>query len=172
MKLVDEYLTQQGVLDYWISTFVHPEMTRSVRPCRPMPPGTRIMVSRNQIDPVPTEIEGTIMLSVMELPPRGGDEYVPVTKSEPIAFIGGNTCIYRGRFEVPLAAAMSHAVRSSHFLRVKTLDEAIAEGREAVRLGPAIRVQIWLSALHLLVDPRFQNAEVSAQREAGRLKIK
>jgi hypothetical protein len=32
MKLVDEYLTQQGVRDCWISTFVHPEMIRSVQP--------------------------------------------------------------------------------------------------------------------------------------------
>jgi Flp pilus assembly protein TadD len=150
------------------------------------------MVSRNEIDPVPTVIEGTVVLSVMELPPRGGDEYVPITKSEPIAFIGGTTYIYRGRFKVPLAAAMSHAVRSTHFLRVKNLDDAVAEGREAVRLGPGDpRTHLALGVALARVgqkeeaipeletafrqakaDPRFRNAEVAAQRELGRLKIK
>ena len=91
MKLVNEYLNREGVRDCWVAAFVHPEMIRSVQPCRPMPSGIRIMVSRNLIDPVPPIIEGTIVLSVIEIPPRGGDEYVPITKSEPIALIGGNT---------------------------------------------------------------------------------
>jgi hypothetical protein len=190
MKLVSEYLAREGVQDCWIAAFVHPEMIRSVQPCRPMPSGVRIMVSRNLIDPVPPVIEGTIVLSIMEIPPRGGDEYLPVARSEPIAFIGGNTYIYRGRFEVPLAAAISHAVRSSHFLRVKDVDAAVTEGREAVRLGagdPRTHLALGLAlgragqneeAIHELetaarqgkADPRFRNAEVRAQREIDRLK--
>ena len=192
MKLVSEYLAREGVQDCWISTFVHPEMIRSVQPCRPMPSGVRIMVSRNLIDPVPPVIEGTVVLSVMEIPPRGGDEYLPIARSEPIAFIGGNTYIYRGRFEVPLAAAISHAVRSSHFLRVKDLNAAVTEGREAVRLGssdPRTHLALGLAlaragqnqeaipeletaARQAKADPRFRNAEVRAQRELDRLKIR
>ena len=192
MELVSEYLAREGVQDCWISTFVHPEMIRSVQPCRPMPSGVRIMVSRNLIEPVPPVIEGTVVLSVMEFPPRGGDEYLPIAQSEPIAFIGGNTYIYRGRFEVPLAAAISHAVRSGHFLRVKNLEGAVAEGREAVRLGasdPRTHLALGLALARAgqneeaiqefettvrqaKADPRFRNAEVRAQQELGRLKAR
>ena len=61
---------------------------------------------------------------------------MPITKSEPIAFIGGNIFVYRGRFAVPLAAAMSRVHRSGYFLRVNEVDQAITEGREAAELGP------------------------------------
>jgi tetratricopeptide (TPR) repeat protein len=136
MKLVSEYLARENVQDCWIVAFVHPEMIRSVQPCGPMPSSVRIMISRNLIDPVPPVIEGTIVLTERDVPPLGGDEYLPITKSEPIAFIGGNTFVYRGRFEVPLAAAMSRVHRSGYFLRANNLDQAISEGRQAAELGP------------------------------------
>lgn len=107
-------------------------------------------------------------------------------------FIGGNTYIYRGRFEVPLAAAISHAVRSDHFLRAKNVDDAVREGREAVRLGsgdPRTHLALALALarsgqneeairefetafLQAKADPRFRNAEVKAQQELSRLKLR
>jgi Tfp pilus assembly protein PilF len=55
---------------------------------------------------------------------------------EPIAFIGANTYVYRGRFEVPLVAAISRVHRSNHFMRVNDIEQAIGEARQAVELGP------------------------------------
>jgi hypothetical protein len=81
-------------------------------------------------------IEGVVVLSANQLPPMAGDEYIPVAKSEPIAFIGANTYVYRGRFEVPLVAAISRVHRSNHFLRVNDIDQAISEALQAVGLGP------------------------------------
>ena len=190
MKLVSEYLAREGVQDCWIATFVHPDMIGSVQPCRPMSSGTRIMVSRNLIEPIPPVIEGTVALSVMELPPRGGDEYVPIAQSEPIAFIGGNTYVYRGRFEVPLAAAMSRVHRSNHFRRVDDIDQAIAEGRQAVELAPQdprthlalglalsrtgqedeARRELETPADRAKQDPRFRNVEVWAQQGLEKLR--
>ncbi len=43
--------------------------------------------------------------------PRG-NEYLPVIRNEPIANIGGSILVYRGRFEVPLVAALSHYGRA------------------------------------------------------------
>jgi hypothetical protein len=189
MKLVSEYLARENVKDCWIATFVHPEMIRSVQPCRPMPSGVRVMVSRELIDPVPPVIEGTVVLSLIELPPRGGDEYMPIAQSEPIAFIGGNTCVYQGRFEIPLAAAISRVHRSNHFLRVGNVEEAVAEGRLAVELGPhdsrthlavglalassgqkeEARRELDKAAELAHADVRFRNQEVWARRELGRL---
>jgi hypothetical protein len=193
MKLVSEYLAREGVQDCWIATFVHPEMIGSVQPCRNMPSGVvRVMTSRNLIEPVPPVIEGTVVLSVMEIPPRGGDEYMPITQSEPVAFIGGNTYVYHGRFEVPLAAAISRVHRSGYFLRMNQVDDAIAEGREAVKLGPddprthlALGLAISRteqkdearreleSAVELAKpDPRFRIAEVRAQRELEQIALR
>ena len=189
MKLVSEYLAREDVKDCWIATFVHPEMVGSVQPCRPMPSGVRIMVSRDLVDPLPVVIEGTVLISVMELPPRGGDEYVPISKSDPIALIGGNTFVYRGRFEIPLAAAMSRVHRSGYFLRANDVDQAITESRQAVELGPndsRTRLSLGLALLRrgqkeearselekaaelAKADVRFRNQEVRARFELERM---
>jgi hypothetical protein len=189
MKFVSEYLAGENIKDCWIATFVHPEMIRSVQPCRAMPSGVRIMVSRELIDPMPPIVEGTVLLSIIELPPRGGDEYLPIAHSKPIAFLGGNTFVYRGRFEVPLAAAISRVHRANHFLRVGDIDQAIVEGRQAVELGPndprprlalglalarsgqkeEARGELEKAAKLAEVDVRFRNAEVRARQELGRM---
>ena len=190
MKLVTEYLAREGVQDCWIAGFVHPEMFQSVQPCRPMPSGIRIMVSRNLIDPLPPVIEGTVVLSVIEIPPRGGDEYVPITKSEPIAFIGGNTYVYRGRFEVPLAAAMSRVHRANHFRSVGDVDHAVDEAGISVELAPEdprshlalgqallstelkdeARRELEIAAELARVDSRFRNVEVWAHQGLEKLR--
>lgn len=165
MKFVSEYLAREGVQDCWLGAFVHPEMIRSVQPCRPMPSNVRIMVSRNLTDPLPPVIEGTVVLSAIELPPRGGDEYVPISKSEPIALIGGNTFVYRGRFEVPLAAALSRIHRSNHFRRVNDIAQAVAEAREAVALAPGDpRPHL---ALGLSLTPTDQKEEARIELETA-----
>ena len=147
------------------------------------------MISRNLIDPVPPVIDGTIVLTERDVPPLGGDEYVPIRKSEPIAFIGGNIFVYRGRFEIPLAAAMSRVHRSGYFLRANDLDQAIKEGREAAELGPndprthlalglalarsgqkeAARSELEKAAELAKADPRFRNQEVRARFELERM---
>jgi hypothetical protein len=189
MKLISEYIARENVKDCWIATFVHPEMIRSVQPCRPMPSGVRVMVSRNLIDPLPPLIEGTVVLSVIELPPRGGDEYLPIAQSNPIAFVGGNTFVYRGRFELPLAAAISRVHRSGYFLRVNDVDHAAAEARQAVELGPTdprthlalglalissghkeeARSELDKAAELAKADARFRNQEVRARQELERM---
>lgn len=147
------------------------------------------MISRNLIDPVPPVIDGTIVLTERDVPPLGGDEYAPITKSEPIAFIGGNIFVYRGRFEVPLAAAMSRVHRSGYFLRASDVDNAIAEGRQAAELGPddprthlalgqalarsgqkeEARSELAKAAELANADVRFRNQEVRARQELERI---
>jgi hypothetical protein len=189
MKLVSEYLARENVQDCWIVAFVHPEMIRSVQPCRPMPSAVRIMISRDLIDPVPPVVEGTIVLNERDVPPLGGDEYVPITRSDPIAFIGGNTYVYRGKFDVPLAGALSRVHRSGYFLRVNDVDQAISEGRQAAELGPAdprthlalglalarsglkeqARSELEKAAELAKADVRFRNQEVQARHELERM---
>ncbi|MCA1621800.1 MAG: glycosyltransferase family 39 protein [Acidobacteria bacterium] len=190
VKQAAEYLAREGVTDCWFAAYNHRELVRATQPCRVLPSALRILVSPTVIEPVPPVIEGTVLVSVNELPPRGAGEYVPLTRSEPVALIGGNTLVYRGRFEVPLAAAMSHAYRSGQFLRAGGVAEAVAEGRAAVGLGggdPRTHLALGLAlaragqkeeargefgaaAEMAARDPVFRNAEVRARQELERLR--
>jgi len=147
------------------------------------------LTSRDPIDPVPPVIEGTVFLSSNELPPQGGEEYLPIAGGEPEAVIGGNTLVYRGRFEVPLAAAISHVHRSGAFLRGGQVDEAIAEARQAIEFSsndprPHLALGLALaragnrsearaaleSAVSLASDKAFfRNFELRARQELSKL---
>jgi tetratricopeptide (TPR) repeat protein len=196
MKLVSEYLAREGINDCWIAaTGLRPSVLQSVQPCRIMPAGTGVNTgaiassgNNSLIDPVPPVIEGTVVVTVRSLPPVGGEEYASIAKSNPIAFIGGNAYIYRGRFEVPLAAALSRGARSAYFLSAKDVDQAVAEARQAVELAPDDpRIQLVLGralaaagkkdeARHVLgkavelakADSRFRQYEVQALKELDR----
>jgi tetratricopeptide (TPR) repeat protein len=142
-------------------------------------------------EPVPPVIEGDVLVSVANLPPRGGSEYLPIAQTEPIAKIGGSVFVYRGRFEIPLAAALSRAARASQFVRLNRFDEAVDEGRMAVELAPsdprphlslgsalarAGRTDEARRELELAIetgksDPAlFRITEIRARQELGRLK--
>ena len=190
IKLVNEYLARENVGECWTAAFVHPELIGAIQPCRVLPSGLRILLSRDVAEPVPPVIEGTVFVSVNELPPRGGDEYVPIAQSAPIALIGGNIFVYRGRFEIPLASAISRTYRVGQLLRLNRVDEALAEGQTAVELAPADpRTQLSLAlaliragqreearrklqeAIELArPNPIFRNVEVRALLEIERLK--
>jgi hypothetical protein len=189
VKLMNEYLRRENVTDCWFTGFVHPDMARAVQPCRVLPSALRILLSREVSEAVPPVVEGTVFVSVNELPPRGAGEYVPFTRTAPLALIGGNILVYRGRFEIPLAAAMSHAHRAEEFGRLKKTEEAVAEGRRAVALGggdPRTHLALGLAlsragqldearrALETATelakpDSVFRNTEVRAQQELRRL---
>ncbi len=136
LKLVNEYLMRENISDCWFAAFGQPALVRVTQPCRILPSGLRLFASQTVIEPIPPVIEGTVLVSVNELPPRGSNEYLPIEQLKPVAQIGGNIFVYRGRFEVPLAAAISRAARAQEFTRLNRLEEAIAEGRKAVELAP------------------------------------
>jgi 4-amino-4-deoxy-L-arabinose transferase-like glycosyltransferase len=154
LKLVNEYLAREKIGDCWFAAFGHATLVSVTQPCRVLPSGQRFFASPTIAEPVPPVIEGAVLLSVNELPPRGGNEYLPIAQSTPVAQIGGNVFVYRGRFEVPLAAAVSHATRAGQFTRLNRLEEAVGEGRKAVELG--------------LDDPRPHLALGVALARAGR----
>ena len=191
LKLAAEYLKRENINDCWFAAFNHRELVEATLPqCRVLPSALRILVSQTVIEPVPPVIEGTVLISVNELPPRGGGEYLPIVQSAPIAFLGGNTLVYRGRFEIPLVAAMSRAYRSGQFLRVNQIQEAVAEGRQAVELAPEdprthlslglalaragerdeARKELEKAVGLAKTVPAFRNAEVRARLELERLK--
>lgn len=136
LKLVNEYLRSENINYCWFANFGGGELARRALPCRLMPGSYDWNATEEPVDPIPGVIEGTILLSVAVLPPLGGDEYKSVIASEPVAQIGGSIFVYRGRFEVPLASALSYVARSQQLVLMNRFEEAIADGRQAIALLP------------------------------------
>jgi 4-amino-4-deoxy-L-arabinose transferase-like glycosyltransferase len=136
LKLAGEYLARENISDCWFAGFAGGELNHVQQPCRLIPGSLNWFATEELVEPTPPVIEGTILLSVSVLSPHGGDEYLEVAQSEQIAQIGGSIFIYRGRFEVPLAAALSHVGRATWLIRRKRFEEAIGEGRKAVKFAP------------------------------------
>jgi hypothetical protein len=135
-KFVKEYLEREKITDCWFAPHGNFELVAAEQPCRLMPGSFGLNVSDQPREAVPPVIEGTILLTAMVFPPRGGTEYSPITKSEPVAVIGRGVFVYRGRFEIPLVAALSRTERAYLFVRLKRFDEALTDASEAVELAP------------------------------------
>lgn len=192
-KLVNEYLVRENITDCWFAGFGNQEVMRVSQPCRLLPDTNLQRFSRQITEVAPPVIEGVVLISVSNLPPRGGGEYLPFAQSEPIAQIGATIFVYRGRFELPVAAALNRATRANQFVSLMRFEEAIAEGRQAVNLAPDdARTHIALAFALLRAgntdearkefeavieisksNPAlFRNAEVRAGQELERLEIR
>ena len=135
-KLVREYVERENISDCRIATFGYGELVQAYQPCKLMPNDYGWNFTEQLVEPIPPVVEGTIFLSVASRPPLGGNEYEPILKTEPVAIIGGSIFVYRGRFKVPLVAALSYAGRADQFIELGRLDEAVAAGQKSVELAP------------------------------------
>ncbi len=189
-KLIDEYARREKVSDCWFAGIGNLEVMRVSQPCRIMPDRLLRGMSSQINEIVPSVVEGTIFVSVNNLPPKGGAEYAIFTQTDPIAQIGGTIFVYRGRFEMPVASALSRVVRANQLLRLKRFDEAVTEGRAAVEIAPEdARTRLALAFALLRVDQKdeakrefeatvnaaksnpilFRSQEVIAKRELDKM---
>ncbi|HQU85307.1 MAG TPA: tetratricopeptide repeat protein, partial [Pyrinomonadaceae bacterium] len=104
--------------------------------CRAMPGIFPLSISDEPQEAIPPVIEGTVILAAISMPPRGGAEYAPIIQTEPVDRIANGVFVYRGRFEIPLAAALSHVERANELIFSKHFEEAVADGQKAVELAP------------------------------------
>jgi hypothetical protein len=135
-KFVKEYLERENITDCWFAPQGNFELLAATQPCRLLPGSFGLNASDQPSEPVPPVIEGTVLLTAMVFPPRGGKEYLPVMQNEPVARIGGSIFVYRGRFEIPLAAALNRTERTYIFIRQNRFEEALTDGQRAVELAP------------------------------------
>jgi hypothetical protein len=136
LNLVNEYLARENINNCWFAGFANGELNHVQQPCRLLPGYLNWIGTEEIPEPTPTIIEGTILLSVSVLPSRGADEYLPVVQTKPIAQIGGSILVYQGRFEIPLAAALSHVGRALWLIQRNRFEESVVESQKAVELAP------------------------------------
>jgi hypothetical protein len=134
MKLARQWLAQDGVTDCWFAAYGHGALNAAQQPCRLLP--VLGWTAGHVVDASPPVIHGTVLLSAIVLPPRGGPEYAPITSTQPIAMIGGSVLVYRGTFNVPLLSAISHSTRAMQLHQRGRSAEALAEARVAAQLAP------------------------------------
>ncbi len=134
MKIARQWLAQEGVTDCWFAAYGHGALNAAQQPCRLLPAfGWN---AAHLVDASPPIINGTILLSALALPPRGGPEYAPITSTQPMAILGGSVLVYRGTFRVPLLSALSHSTRALQLHKRGRTAEALAEARIAAQLAP------------------------------------
>jgi tetratricopeptide (TPR) repeat protein len=86
-------------------------------------------------------IDGPVFISAVNLtgfefgpPPLNPYEQFKTLKASDA--IDSSVFVYEGRFEIPLAAALSHAQKAGVFLADKRLPEALQEAQQALALAP------------------------------------
>lgn len=135
LLLLNEYLKREGITDCWVTNFGGAELVRRQRACRVIY-GVNGTVPEREIEPVPEVVEGTLVLSTAALPPLAGPEYAQFVNMRPEAMLGGSMLVFRGRFEIRVAAALNRAARAAQFSHQKRFEEAVRTAREAVAMAP------------------------------------
>src|SRR5262249_25671212 len=128
LKAVAEYLDRERIGECWFACYGNGELASAVVPrCRLLPaPGWTN--GDTPVEAVPAVLAGTALRRASVLAdPEGAALYAPVASAEPVAVIGGGVLVYRGRFEVPLLAAVGRVDRAGQLARLGRVDEARGE---------------------------------------------
>jgi tetratricopeptide (TPR) repeat protein len=140
-----EYLDKQDIKDCWFDYF-----GRSVAdpayyhiPCRPLP---QALAFDSGTEHIPEHISGTVLISATELSgvlwgPGELNPYERFRELHPDGLIANGILVFRGEFDVPRVAAVSHVRMVDALLRGNApgdsqLSQALDEAESAVSLAP------------------------------------
>ena len=117
-------------------------------PCKPLPTINTLWL--NWPIEVPNTIDGPVLISAtnlsgVEFGPGPLDPYGQFKLLRPTAVIDHGVFVFDGKFELPLAAAISKVEKAQNLAQAKQLDQALQEAQSAVALAPdAIQTQLAL----------------------------
>ena len=150
LKGVRQYLDQRGVKECWFVYFAAGVAEPSYYgiPCQPLPTINTLWL--NLPIEVPATIDGPVLISAsnlsgVEFGPGPLDPYGQFKSLQPTAVIDHGVFVFDGRFDLPLAAAISKVQKAQNLAQAKQLEQALEEARAAVELAPdAIQTQLAL----------------------------
>jgi len=148
LKSVKQYLDQRGVKECWFLYFAEGVAEPSYYgiPCKPLPTISTLWLN-TAID-VPTSINGPVLISAsnlsgVEFGPGSLDPYGQFKSLKPTAVIDNGVFVFDGKFDMPLAAAISKVQKAQNLAGAKQLDQALQEAQAAVALAPdSIQTQL------------------------------
>ncbi len=136
LKAVKRYVDARGMRRCWFAYFNQAMMDfRSYGiPCTPL-------LTAEYPAATPAAIDGPVLISATTLSgfETGTGPLNPYTQFQsvkPAAVIDYGVFVYEGHFEIPLAAAMSHAEKARALLRAKDARGALEEAQQAEALAP------------------------------------
>ena len=158
LKSVGQYLDRRRVKDCWFVYFAAGVAEPSYYgiPCKPLPTINTLWL--NIPIEVPTTIDGPVLISAsnlssVEFGPGSLDPYGQFKSLKPTAVIDRGVFVFDGKFEMPLAAAISKVQKAQNLAAAKQLDQALQEARAAVELAPnAIQTQLALGDVLSAMD--------------------
>lgn len=148
LKSIKQYLDRRGVKDCWFVYFAAGVAEPSYYgiPCKPLPTINTLWL--NLPIEVPPTIDGPVLVSAsnlsgVEFGPGSLDPYGQFKLLKPTAVIDRGVFVFDGKFDLPLAAAISKTQKVRNLIDEKRLDEALQEAQAAVALAPdAIQSQL------------------------------
>jgi hypothetical protein len=172
LKEVNVYLKQRNIRDCWMAySFPGSAATYYGVPCKALPTGISLWTEQPQ-QIIPSTISGTLLISTTDSSgviwgEGDANPYGRFQQGTPDGMIGHSILVYRGTYELPLAAAASHVSQIPTLVRAGKADAAVAEAQAAVNLAPgSAQMQARLGGA-LLSAHRPEEAE-EAFREAMR----
>jgi 4-amino-4-deoxy-L-arabinose transferase-like glycosyltransferase len=169
LKSVKQYLDARGVKECWFVYFAAGVAEPSYYgiPCKPLPTINTLWL--NEPIEVPASIDGPVLVSAsnlsgLEFGPGPLDPYGQFKLLKPTAVIDRGVFVFDGKFDMPLAAAISKAQKALNLAQAKQLDQALQEAQAAVALAPdSIRTQLALGDI-LLEMGQSQQARASYEK--------
>jgi 4-amino-4-deoxy-L-arabinose transferase-like glycosyltransferase len=169
LKSVKHYLDARGVKECWFVYFAAGVAEPSYYgiPCKPLPTINTLWL--NEPIGVPASIDGPVLVSAsnlsgLEFGPGPLDPYGQFKLLKPTAVIDRGVFVFDGKFDMPLAAAISKVQKAQNLAQANQLDQALQEAQAAVALAPdSIRTQLALGDI-LLAMGQPQQARASYER--------
>jgi hypothetical protein len=141
LKSVKHYLAGHGIRDCWFAYFGQSSIDFAYYgiPCKPLP--TADSLSFDVPRDVPAAIDGPVLMSASVLSgfgfgPPPLNAYEQFKDMEPVDVIDYGVFVFRGRFAIPLAAALGHVQKAEALLAAKDPQGALVEARQAEELAP------------------------------------
>jgi tetratricopeptide (TPR) repeat protein len=169
LKSVKRYLDQRGVKECWFEYFAAgvAEPGYYGIPCKPLPTLSTLWL--NQPIDVPASVDGPVLISAgnlsgFEFGPGPLDPFGQFKTLNPTAVIDDSVFVFDGKFDLPIAAAISKVQRAGNLAAEKQLDEALREAQAAVALYPgSVDTQLALGDI-LLQKGETQSARASYEK--------
>jgi hypothetical protein len=137
-----KYLDEHNIKDCWFVYFAQgvTDPASYGIPCRLLPT-TETLWWLNIPLVAPPSVDGTILVSDgdlngFEFGPAPLNPYEAFKTAKPVALIQHGVNVFEGHFDIPLAAALSHAQNAQNFLAAKNLAAALDEAQQGIALAP------------------------------------
>jgi hypothetical protein len=167
LKQVHTYLQREKITDCSFADFgaLAANPADFGVPCRPLPTGLGHGSGFFPSPIIPSKLSGVLLVSTNEASGIGwgaGDvnPYGQFQELQPVAVIAGSVLVFKGNFDLPLAAAQSHANLAATLLYQHKFPEALAETQTAVALAPdSPEMQTNLCRLLLMMGRKAETAQ-------------